>query len=392
VKRLFSGVVGRYEPTEPERPGALEATPQAISTPAVLPTAKPAGRTVRAKRLLDELFEPTDDFIPPMGPPVIKPVTNKLDSLLAKKPVERGATDYELAERARIKKEKAVAAKQAFRARRKEQLAKAKQAGKIPLAELRALAEKRKQQEQLAEENAALLARMIKNPNAGMYRGERLTDATSEERELARPTTGWRSNSTNSEMSNFDLIINHVGNWDENQDARSSQAEGAGADSDESRKDASEGDPVDSGLGRKFHADLDVDASQFSRVLIEFDREYYIEDGVDVEGYCKTICKLCWVFIDHPDEHTLEVHGNPNDPYNLLAKMRRKIEKKDREWREKAKQLGPLPGTAKATARDALRQGYVQKGNWIQIPGGKWIQEYTNKPRPPKRAKKPIPS
>ncbi len=126
----------------------------------------------RAARLLDELFtKRTDDFKPPMGTPAIKPVIDKLDHLLerAKNKPDRGETDHEWIEKERIKKEKAAAAIKAFRVRRKEQLAKADEAGKMPVTELRALAEKKRQDEKT-------LNKLVNNPNAGMYQGDDLME------------------------------------------------------------------------------------------------------------------------------------------------------------------------------------------------------------------------
>ena len=84
----------------------------------------------------------------------------------------------------------------------------------MPIQEIRAAATARREAEQIPEDNKRLLDRLVNNPNSGMSKGDRLTDATEEEKALARPVTGWRSNSTNSEASNFDLIINHVGDGD----------------------------------------------------------------------------------------------------------------------------------------------------------------------------------
>jgi hypothetical protein len=95
------------------------------------------------------------------------------------------------------------------------------------------------------------------------------------------------------------------------------------------------------------------------------------QDEMDV------LCKLCQRFIpesQYPEQHMQENHDA------LVDKIRKRIAKIERDLKRAAKQRGPLPGTAKPTAEDAAREGFTQHGNLIQVPGGKWVQEYTNKP------------
>jgi len=206
--------------------------------------------------------------------------------------------------------------------------------------------------------------------------------------------TGWRPNSTNSEASNFDLIINHVGDGDI--EGKRVQGEGNRADSSESRKDAAEGDPVDSGLGSKFMVDLDDSANQRQRVFIDFFHDYYIsvrvcckvcpkcqviadEALISGQNEADVLCKMCQRFIpesQYPEQHMMENHDA------LVDKIRKKIVKIERDLKREAKKRGPLPSTLpKPTAEEAEREGFTQTGNMIQVPGGKWVQEYTNNPK-----------
>jgi hypothetical protein len=151
----------------------------------------------RAARLLDELFSKSSEgFKPPMAPPAVrKPTVDKMDILLdrTKHKGKRGLTDAELAEKEKIKKEKQAAASKAFRERRRQQLEQAKTAGKMSVEEIRAAATARRATEQLAEDDKQLLDRLASNPNSQMSRGDHLTDATGEEKALARPITSWRA-------------------------------------------------------------------------------------------------------------------------------------------------------------------------------------------------------
>lgn len=290
-----------------------------------------------ANRQMDQLFNPKE--FPPFQRP--NAYDDKLDSLIAAKS-RKDELDKKYEEKSRREKERNEKRALAAKDRRKKQceaIQNIKKTLAIPLSQ-------RLEEARVKRENERIPAISV---------DLRMSDASGRPAGPRIATGGFLS-------AELDLIDASWSNSEGEYLEQSKSEDGAGSDADYKEGDSD----------RKFHAQLDVDASFNQRVMCHVIEEYFTDIGVvtfpDSIIYCPedaggtvelraSVCKLCAATIpvvdlvernEHLDAHIIGVHGDESEPGhderfgNVIIKMSNRLIREDRK-RASASKTKRLP-------------------------------------------------
>jgi len=125
------------------------------------------------------------------------------------------------------------------------------------------------------------------------------------------------------------------------------------------------------------------------------DGQYELQRALDslvVEYFVDSVCRLCHISCrdtDDAKDHLQAVHGDESDPNhdirfgNTVSRRIKKIEREDRKRQKEGKKIlaAAQPESRKrATPEEAQREGWTKTGNWIQVAGKGWVQEWVKNP------------
>ena len=131
------------------------------------------------------------------------------------------------------------------------------------------------------------------------------------------------------------------------------------------------------------------------QVRLNMDGQYEVQRALDsllVEYFIDSVCRLCLVCCRDTSEakdHILTVHGDETSPNhdvrfgNTVGPRIKKIEREDQKREKEGKKIltaAQPEKTKRATPEEAQREGWTKTGNWIQVAGKGWVQEWVKSP------------
>jgi hypothetical protein len=106
-----------------------------------------------------------------------------------------------------------------------------------------------------------------------------------------------------------------------------------------------------------------------------------------VDSVCR-LCRVCCRGTEDAKDHILACHGDEREPNHdtrfgdIVRPRIRKIKQDDRELKREGKRILAAAQPEKrirATSDEAEREGWTKTGNWVQVAGKGWVQEWVRK-------------